>query len=154
MHHVRQQLPVHLTHLRPVSAVHVRHVEIVALVAPAFVEDLFELFSRLEIHAQRIVQTSGAGLRRRSISVDKEQLRRRSVCAAAEWTTTLAAATSGSAVNELATIGADLIRGDIADESVCASIAETITPQLAAAAPALPTATAATSRSRFKEKHL
>ena len=41
---------------------HVRHVEIVTLIAPAFVEYLFELFLRLEIHAQREVQTSGAGL--------------------------------------------------------------------------------------------
>src|ERR1051325_8927395 len=105
MHHVRQQLTVHLAHLRPVSAVHVRHVEIVALVAPAFVEDLFELFLRLEIHAQRVVQTSGAGLRRRSIGIDEEQLRRRRIrTKATAWSTTLTTSTASRTINKLAMI--------------------------------------------------
>jgi cytochrome b len=91
-------------------------------------------------------------LRWGSIRIDEEQLGRRSVCAAAEWTTALTTATGRSAVNELATIGADLVRSHVADESVCTSIAETITPQLAAAA-ALSTA-ATTAGSRFKKKHL
>ena len=64
MIHVRQELAVHLLHLRPVGAVRVRHVEVVALVAPALVEDLLELFLRLEIHPQRRVEASLAGLRR------------------------------------------------------------------------------------------
>ncbi len=87
-----------------------------------------------------------------SIRIDEEQLRRRSVCATSEWTTALTTAGSRSAINELATIGADLVRRDVADESVCTSIAETITPQFAATA--LSTATTATSGARFKEKHL
>ena len=70
---VRQQLAVHLLHLRPVAAVRVRHVEIVALVAPAFVEDLLELRLRLQVHPQRRVETSLAGLRRIAIRVDEEQ---------------------------------------------------------------------------------
>ena len=96
MHHVRQQLPVHLFHLWPIRAVHVWHVEIVALVAPAFVEDLFELFLRFEIHAQGEVQTSRAWLWRRAISIDEKQLRRRSVARTATWTTTLTAATAAA----------------------------------------------------------
>ncbi len=51
--HVRQELPVHLLHLRPVGAVHVRHVQVVALVAPTLIEDLPELLLRIEVHAQR-----------------------------------------------------------------------------------------------------
>src|SRR5262249_57783209 len=53
MIHIRQQLAVHLFHLRPICAMHVRHVEVIALVAPTLVEDLFELFFRIEVHAQR-----------------------------------------------------------------------------------------------------
>ena len=64
MIHVRQQLAVHLFHLRPIGAVHVRHVEVIALVAPALVEDLFELFFRIEVHAQRHVEPPLARLRR------------------------------------------------------------------------------------------
>ena len=85
-----------------------------------------------------------------SIGIDEEQLRRRSVRSASEWTTTLTTATSRSAINKLATIGADLVRRDVADESICPSIAETITPQFAAAALS---ATAARG-ARFKEKYL
>ena len=43
---------------RPVRAVHVRHVEVVALVAPALVEDLRELRLRIEVHPQRRVEAS------------------------------------------------------------------------------------------------
>ena len=56
MPHVRQQRAVHLLHRRPVGAVHVRHVEVVALVAPALVEDLPELRLRIEVHAERHVR--------------------------------------------------------------------------------------------------
>src|ERR1041385_4032104 len=95
---------------------HVRHVEIVALVAPAFVEDLFELFLRLEVHAQRVVQTSGAWLRRRSIGIDEEQLRRRRIRTKAAWTTALSTTATSSAINELAMIGTDFVSRDVVDE--------------------------------------
>src|ERR1041385_7957117 len=143
MHHVRQQLTVHLAHLWPVGAVHVRHVEIVALVAPAFVEDLFELFLWFEIHAQRVVQTSGAGLRRRSIGIDEEQLRRRRIrTTAATWTTPLTAPPTSRAINELATICADLVSNDVAHECRCPTIAQAITLQLITSLAAATLATA------------
>src|ERR1041385_8940966 len=155
MHHVRQQLAVHLAHLGPVSAVHVRHVEIVALVAPAFVEDLFELFLRLEIHAQRVVQTSGAGLRRRSIRIDEVQLRRWRIRAKADRSTTLTTATTSRAINDLAMIRADLVSHNVVDERHRTTIAKTIPLQLITLLTALSTATAAGSGSTcFEIKHL
>src|SRR4030095_12736811 len=74
MHHVGQQLPVHFFHLRPVGSMHVRHVEIIALIAPALVEDLFEFLPGLEIHTQRNIETPLSCLRRIAISINKKQL--------------------------------------------------------------------------------
>jgi hypothetical protein len=91
-------------------------------------------------------------LRRRSIRIDEEQLRRRSIRAAGEWTTTLTTATTRGAIDELATIGADLVRDDVADKSVCTTIAETITPQFTTRLST--SATAACAGSCYKEKHL
>jgi hypothetical protein len=91
-------------------------------------------------------------LRWRSICIDEEQLRRRSIRAGGEWTTTLTAAASRSTIDKLAMIGADLVCGNVADESVCATIAETITPQLTTGLST--SATAACVGSRFEEKHL
>ncbi len=71
---VRQQRAVHLLHLRPVGAVHVRHVQIVALVAPALIEDLLELFLRIQIHPQRHVEPAGPACGRRAIGIDEEQV--------------------------------------------------------------------------------
>src|ERR1044072_6081645 len=150
MHHVRQQLPVHLFHLRPIRAVHVLHVKIVALIAPAFVEDLFELFLRLEIHAQREVQTSRARLWRCAIGIDEEQLRRRSIAGTATWTTALTTTTGRRTIDQLATIGADFISSNIARERRRTAIAETITPQFIAGARTARTGV----RSRFEETHL
>ena len=90
MHYVRQQLAVHLFHLWPVGAVHIWHVKVIALVAPAFVEDLFELFSGIQIHAQADIKTSLPRLRRITIRINKEKRwrRRRS---SRGWTTTAGA---------------------------------------------------------------
>ena len=53
---------------------HVRHVEVVALVAPAFVEDLLELLLRLEIHPQRRVRAGpGPACGGVAIGIDEEQ---------------------------------------------------------------------------------
>src|SRR6185312_518545 len=128
VHRIRQQLPVHLSHLRPIGAVHVLHVEIVALVAPAFVEDLFELFLRLEIHAQSEVQTTCAWLWSCAIGIDEEQLWRRSIAGSATWTTTLTTAPSRGAIDQLATIGADFVRSNVTGECCRTAVAKTIAP--------------------------
>src|SRR5437899_3654921 len=73
MHHVRQHRSVHLFVLRPVSAVQVWHIEIIALVAPAFVEYLFEFFLGIEIHAKVGIEPALAWLWRSSIRVDDEE---------------------------------------------------------------------------------
>ena len=65
MRDVRQHGAVHLLHARPVRAVHVRHIQVVALQAPALVEDLRELRLRIEMHPQRHVEAAVAGRRRR-----------------------------------------------------------------------------------------
>ena len=95
---------------------HVGHVEIVALIAPAFVEDLFELLFRFKIHAQRNVQTTRTGLRRIAISINEEQLRRGRLTEATAWTTTLTTATTRGAINQPAFVGADLVSRDVADK--------------------------------------
>src|SRR5262249_62275034 len=75
MVHVGQQRVVPLAVLLPVGPVRVRHVQVVALVAPALGEDLFVLLLRLEVHPQRRVQAARALLRRIAIRVDEEEAR-------------------------------------------------------------------------------
>ena len=70
MVHIGKQLPIHLLHLWPIGAVHVGDVEIVALVTPAFVKDLSELQSWIQIHPQRHIEVSLPGLRRIAIGID------------------------------------------------------------------------------------
>src|SRR6185369_5779775 len=151
MHHVRQQLPIHLLHLRPISAVHVWHVEIVALIAPAFIEDLFELFFRVEIHAQRNVQTTGASLRRSAIGIDEEQLRRWR-CSKTSTTRTTLPTANCSAIDELATIGTDLVTRHVGRKRSDATIAEAVTHQFVPGRTATWTS-ALTASTRFEEKH-
>src|SRR5690349_21756267 len=149
MHHVGQQLPVHLLHFGPIGAVHVWHVEIVAFIAPAFVEDLRELRFRIEIHPQRNVQTARARLRWCAIRIDDEQLRwwRRGETSAAR--TTLATAKPGT-IDNLAAIGADVVSHHIIDERRDAAIAQAITHQLARIGAR---AAALAAASRFEKKH-
>src|SRR5262249_11947556 len=98
---------------------------IVALIAPAFVEDLFELFFRIEVHPQRVVQTAAARLRRSSISVNNEHL--------GSWLTSRAptsaetAATTSRPVDDLASIGADFERRHATGKSRRPAIAQAIT---------------------------
>src|SRR5262245_23884138 len=113
--YVRQQLAVHLLHFWPIGAVHVRHVEIIALVAPSFIEDLFEFLFRIEVHAQRYVKPPLARLRRLPIGIDKEERGTGGACALAATTTT-SASTSASAVDQLVSVGAYIIIGDACDE--------------------------------------
>src|SRR6185369_9103482 len=49
---------------------------------------------------------------------------------AATWSAALPAATTGRAINKLATIRADLVSNDVADEGCGPAIAQTITLQL------------------------
>src|SRR5262249_38128502 len=128
---VGQKLAVHFFHARPIGAVQVGDVKIIALIAPAFVEDLAELFLGFEVHAKGDVQTAGAGLRSLTIRVDQEQLRSRPRGAAA------ATASSGSsgcgAIDELVAIGADVVGGDSGDEGRRTAVAQAETNQSASA---------------------
>src|SRR5436853_14093 len=114
MHYVRQHRSVHLFVLRPVRAVQVWHIEIIALVAPAFVEDLFEFFLGIEIHAKINVEPAGARLWRDSICVNDEEgrSRRRATGSRPGSATT---ATRG-AINQLAPIRTDFVNSNSADE--------------------------------------
>src|SRR6267378_2315576 len=73
MHYVRQHCTVHFFVPGPVRAVHVGHVEIVTLIAPAFVEYLFEFFTRIEVHAQIHIKPARARLWWSSICVHHEK---------------------------------------------------------------------------------
>src|SRR5262249_31064679 len=78
----------------------IRDVKIVALIAPSFVENLFELFLRLQVHPERRIQSSLPGLRWVTISVDEEQrwwLRRPCLATTSSATTKTAA----GSVNQL-----------------------------------------------------
>ena len=75
MHYRGKPLPVHLLHARPISAMHVRHVKVIALVAPSFIEDLLELFFRLQIHTKRSVQVSSSRDGRLLVGIHYEQSR-------------------------------------------------------------------------------
>ena len=133
MVHVRQHLAVHLAHPVPVGAVEVRHVHVVALIAPAFEEDLLVLLARLEIHAQRDVEPPGIRLRRIAIGVDDEQ-GRPGGRAAATTAATSAAATTAGAVQHLVPVGAHRIRLRAGDERRRPARAQLIPMQRGAAA--------------------
>ena len=106
MVHEWQELSVHLLHLRPVAAVLVRYVEVVALVAPALVEDLLELLARVEIHPQADVEASLARLRRVAVRVDEEEVDGGATRGSAAASAAATAATTG-AIEQLAAVGAD-----------------------------------------------
>src|SRR5229473_1015807 len=127
MHHVRQHRAVHLLVFRPVGPVHVWHIEIVALVAPAFVEDLFELFFWIEVHPQTEVQPAGARLRRCSICINDKK--RGSRGPATESYTT-----GGRAIDELAAVSADFEGRDPGNERRHTPIAQAKPDQLGPAA--------------------
>src|SRR5437588_10580910 len=101
MHDVWQHCAVHLFVFRPIRAMHVRHVEIVALIAPAFVENLFELFFGIEIHPQSKANAAGIRLRRSSIRIDDEERRNRRASTESRAATTTAAPSRGT-INKLA----------------------------------------------------
>src|SRR5207244_702833 len=129
MHDVRQHCSVYFLVFVPVRAVQVRHIEIVALIAPTFVEDLFEFFFGIEVHAQGEVHAPGSGLRRISIRVDDEQRRSWWPSRAGAGATTAAASASGGAIDQFAAIGAHFKRGNTIDKSCRAPIAQSITNQ-------------------------
>src|SRR6266568_6542825 len=148
MHHVRQHCSIHLFVFDPISAVQVRHVEIVTLVAPTFVEDLFEFFFRIEIHAQSEIQTPLARLRRSSIRIDDEQRRSGRPPSESGWTTATSTA-RGRAIDQLAAVSTDIVIRNAVDEGVRAAIAQTITNQLAATATTARTTAALAARGRL-----
>src|SRR5579883_2946483 len=125
--HVRQELAVHLLHARPVGAVHVGDIQVVALVAPVFVEDLLELFAGFEVHAELRIERSLAGLGRLAVGIDEEDLRAAPAggCRAAAASAS-ASACAGAAVNELVAIGADLILRDAAGERCGPAVAQAV----------------------------
>jgi hypothetical protein len=131
MIHVRQQLAVHLFHLRPIGAVHVRHVEIIALVAPTLVEDLFELFFRIEVHAQRHAEPPLALLRRLTIGVHQEKRGAGCGAGARAATTPPAAESAAGAIDQLVAVRAHVIIGDSGHELRGATVAQTIALQRA-----------------------
>lgn len=73
MIHVSEQRLVHPFHGGPVAALHVLHIEIVALIAPPFIEDLSELRPWIHEHAKRGIHPPRAGLRYRAIRVHQMQ---------------------------------------------------------------------------------
>src|SRR5581483_726500 len=131
MHHVGQHRPVHLFVFIPIRAMQGRHIQIITLVAPHLVEDLLELFLRIEIHAQRVIDASATRLRRRAVRIDDEKRRVRRASAKSARTACASTATTG-AIDELATISAYFEGRHATYESCRASIAETIANQFVA----------------------
>ena len=112
---------VHLAVLCPISSVHVWYVEIIALVTPAFVEDLFELGLRIEIHPETEIQFPLTGLRRIFVCVNQIERRHRRLA-----TKTAASATACGAINQLVAIGANGICRDTVDESRCFAVTKPV----------------------------
>ncbi len=154
MVHEREELSVHLLHLRPVAAVEVRHVEVVALVAPAFVENLLVLFARVEIHAQADVEASLPCLRRSiAVRIDQEEVHGAPACGRATTAAASTAATAG-AIEQLAAVGADRVLGDAGHERRSTPIAQAIPLKGAATAAGATTAAAPASRAtRLEVEH-
>src|SRR5438067_11748685 len=142
MHDVRQHRSIHLLVFVPVRAVQVRNIKIVALIAPTFVEDLFEFFFGIEVHAESEIDAAAARLWRRAICVNDKERRVRSATTKASATTASAAARGP--INKLASVGADFESSHAVNESCRASIAKPITNQfISGAATASSTATGA-----------
>ena len=86
----------------------VLHVEVVALIAPRFVEDLLVLLLRIDVGAQIALDAALPGLRRIAIRVDEEERR----AAAAGCGAAAATATTGAAratIEQLVTVGAHVV---------------------------------------------
>jgi hypothetical protein len=131
--------------------VQVRHVQVVALRAPALVEDLAELLLRLEVHPKRDTEAPLSCLRRLAIGVDEEQrdVRRLSFPASAP----ASAETAARPVQELAAVGADGKRRDAGDEGRRAPIAEAIAVQRGSAARAAASPAGTAGFARFEVEH-
>src|SRR5205085_3405236 len=98
---------------------------------PAFVENLFELFLRLKVHAQRDVQSPLPGLRRVAVGVNQEE-RRRGRPAGVTGSAPEAAATTRRAVEELVTVCAHGVLCDAGNEDRGAAVAQAVAVQLVA----------------------
>ena len=96
--HVREERTVHLFHLGPVGAVRVRHVEVVALIAPCLVEDLLELLLEVDVRAKIGVDATSRR-RRLTIGVDDEHGGAAASCRTAA--TAASSSTTACAVDEL-----------------------------------------------------
>src|SRR6267143_3477047 len=126
MLHEGQQLAVHFFHLWPVRTVHIRHIKIVALVAPSFIEDLLELFFRIEIHAQTGIQTTLSRLRRQSIGINDKERRNR-------WTSSgCNRATTSRAIEQLVPVSTNFVGNDTANKRRRFSITQPVANQFTA----------------------
>ena len=123
----------------------VLHVEIVALIAPAFAEDLLELLAGLQVHPERHVEPPLPGRRRVAIRIDKKQVDGSAGPAA----TSATACPAARAIEKLPTVGAHVVLGNAGDEWRRTPVADAIPLQRRAATGS--TATAA--RTRFEVIH-
>src|SRR5882724_5104929 len=130
MHHVRQHRSIHLSVFRPIGAMQIWDIEVVALIAPTFIKDLFEFLFRIKIHPQVYVEPALGGLRWHSIGINDEKRRRRRP--ATRWS--VRAAAQGCAIDQLMTIGADIIGSNTTNERRSFTIAESIANQIVSAA--------------------
>src|SRR5262249_19576764 len=131
MVYVRQQLSVHLLVSGPVRAVHIRHIQIVTLVAPSLVEDLFELLPWLQVHPQRDIHSSLTSGRRIAICIYKEKSRHRRPGSRRRRTAT-ASKSSRRAVQQLVSVGTHLVVRNRVRKHCRAPIAQSISEQSAA----------------------
>ena len=100
MIHMRQQRLVHSLHGRPVRTVRIRHVQVVALIPPPFVEDLTELLTRIDVGAQHRREATGAGRRHRAVGIHQVERPLRPT----------------GAIQQLAAVGADDVLRDTGHE--------------------------------------
>src|SRR5438045_9261797 len=115
MIHERQERAVHLPDLRPVGAVLIRHVQVVALIAPRFVEDLLVFLFRIDERAELGVQSALSGLWWRAIRVDEEESWAIAAARGRASSTSSTRPTAGS-IQQLVAVEADVIVGDAGDE--------------------------------------
>src|SRR5258708_30639709 len=113
---------------------HVGDVEIVALIAPAFVEDLRKLRLRLKIHAQLRGQPAGSRSRWHAIRIDNVE-RRSSRFRAAASATAAGAAASARPIDQLVTVRANVVIPDAGNKRCRTTITQPIPLQRRAATP-------------------
>src|SRR5258705_1442060 len=107
---------------------HVWHVELIALVAHTFVEDLFEFFLWFEVHPKGKIKPTLARLWWRAICVTQIQLWCRRNAARAPWATAGSSSATSGSINQLAAIRAHFIRRNAGCKSSCPTITQAVAP--------------------------